>query len=92
MEKLFTSVGKRKLDERKYIYRNFKWGNFESEESILLDQSTLWTLNYKSISDPFEKRKNTRLQNPNININSLRNKFVLLAQMVHNNLDMLLIF
>ena len=92
MEKLFTSVGKRKLDKRKYIYRNFKWGNFESEESILLDQSTLWTLNYKSISDPFEKLKNTRLQNPNININSLRNKFVPLAQMVHNNLDVLLIF
>ena len=54
---------------------------FESEESILLDQSTLSTLNYMSISDPFEKRKNTRLKNPNrliiahLNINSLRNKF-----------------
>ena len=53
---------------------------FESEESILLDQSTLSTLNYMSISDPFEKLKNTRL-NPNrliiahLNINSLRNKF-----------------
>ena len=38
---------------------------FESEESILLDQSTMSTLNYESISDPFEKLKNTRLKNPN---------------------------
>ena len=35
---------------------------FESEESILLDQSTLSTLNYQSISDPFGKLKNTRIQ------------------------------
>ena len=54
---------------------------FESEDSILLDQSTLSTLNYKPISDPFEKLKNTRLKNPNrliiaqLNINSLRNTF-----------------
>ena len=34
---------------------------FESEESILLDQSNLSTLNYESILDPFEKLKNTRL-------------------------------
>ena len=52
-----------------------------SEESILLDQSTLSTLDYEPISDPFEKLKNTRLKNPNrliiaqFNINSLRNKF-----------------
>ena len=38
---------------------------FESEESILLDQSTFSTLDYESISDPFEKLKNTRLKNPN---------------------------
>ena len=38
---------------------------FESEESILLDQSTLSTLYYKSISDSFEKLKNTRLENKN---------------------------
>ena len=37
---------------------------FESEESILLDQSTLLTLNCESISDPFEKLENTRLKNP----------------------------
>ena len=30
---------------------------FESEESILLDQSSLPTLNYEPISDPFEKLK-----------------------------------
>ena len=52
---------------------------FESEKSILLDQSTLSTLEYEPISDPFEKLKNTRLKNPNrliiaqLHINSLRN-------------------
>ena len=52
---------------------------FESEESILLDQSTLSTLNYESISDPLAKLKNTRLKNPKrltiaqLNINSLHN-------------------
>ena len=30
---------------------------FESEESILLDQSSLPTLNYEPISDPFENLK-----------------------------------
>ena len=70
---------------------------FESEESILLDQSTLSTLNYESISDPYEKLKNTRLKNPNIliiaqlNINSLRNKFDSLVRMLHNDLAILLI-
>ena len=52
---------------------------FKSEELILLDQSTLSTLDYQRISDPFEKLKNTRLKNPNrliiaqFNINCLRN-------------------
>ena len=70
---------------------------FESEESILLDQSTLSTLDYEPISDPFEKLKNTRLKNPNrliiaqLNINSERNKFDSLVRMLHNNLDILLI-
>ena len=70
---------------------------FESEDSILLDQSTLSTLNYKPISDPFEKLKNTRLKNSNrliiaqLNINSLRNTFDSLVRMLHNNLDILLI-
>ena len=39
--------------------------NEESEESILSDQSTLSTLDYEPISDPFEKFKNTRLKYPN---------------------------
>ena len=54
-------------------------------------------MNYDSISDPFEKLKNTRLKNPNrltiaqLNINSLRNKLYSLVGMLHNNLDILLI-
>ena len=66
-------------------------------ESILLNQSTLSTLYYESNSDPFEKLKNTRLKNPNrfiiaqFNIHSLRSKFDLLVQTLHNNLDILLI-
>ena len=70
---------------------------FENEESILLDQSTLSTLDYESISDLFEKLKNTRLKNPNrliiaqLNINSLCNKFDSLVRMLHNNLDIPLI-
>ena len=70
---------------------------FESGESILLDQSTLSTLDCEPISEPFEKLKNTRLQNPNrliiaqLNINSLRNKFDSLVRMPHNNLEVLLI-
>ena len=70
---------------------------FESEESILLDQSTLSTLDYEPISDPFEKLKNARFKNPNrfmiaqLSINSLRNKFDSLVRMLHNNLDILLI-
>ena len=70
---------------------------FESDESVLSNQSTLSTLDYEPISDPFEKLKNTRLKSPNrliiaqLNINSLRNKFDSLVRMLHNNLDILLI-
>ena len=70
---------------------------FESEESILLDQSTLSTLDYDPISDPFEKLKNAKFKNPNrliiaqLNISSQRNKFDSLVRMLHNNLDVLLI-
>ena len=70
---------------------------FESEESVLLNQSTLTTLDYEPISDPFEKLKNTKLKNPNkliiaqLNINSLRNKFDSLVRMLQNNLDIQLI-
>ena len=76
---------------------NLSGVTFESEESVLLDQSTLSTLVYEPISDSFEKLKNTRLKNPNrliiaqLNINSLCRKFDSLVQMVHNNLDILLI-
>ena len=38
---------------------------FESEESLLLHQTTLSTLNYDSISDPFEKLNYTKHKNPN---------------------------
>ena len=54
-------------------------------------------MNYESISDPFEKLKNTRFKNPNrliiaqLNINPLRNKFDSLARTLHNNLDILLV-
>ena len=70
---------------------------FEIEESILLDQSTLSALDCEPISYPFEKLSNTRLQNPSrsiiaqLNINSLHKKFHSLVQMLHNNLDILLI-
>ena len=53
---------------------------FESKGSFLLDQGTLSTLNYESLSHPFENLKNTRLINPNrliigqLIINSLHNK------------------
>ena len=52
-------------------------------------------MNYDSISDPFEKRRNTRLKNPNrliiaqLDINSLRNNLDLLVQMIRNSLDVL---
>ena len=52
--------------------------------------------NYKLISGPFKKLKNTRLKNPNrlliaqLKINSLHNKFDSIIQMLHN-LDILLI-
>ena len=70
----------------------------ESDESFLLDQSMLSTLNYELVSDLFEKLKNTRLKNPNrliiaqFNINSLRNKFDTLVEMLRNNLDILINF
>ena len=70
---------------------------FEIEESILLDQITLSALDCELISYPFEKLSNTRLQNPSrsiiaqLNINSLHKKFDSLVQMLHNNLDILLI-
>ena len=70
---------------------------FENEESVLLNQRTLSTLDCEPISDTFRKLKNTRLKNPSrliiaqLNINSLRNKFDSLVRMLHNNPDILLI-
>ena len=70
---------------------------FESEESILIDQRMLSTLNYEPISYPFKKLKNTGLKNLNrliiaqLNINSLRDKFHSTVRMLHNNIDILLI-
>ena len=69
---------------------NFNEETFESEESILLDQSTLPSLHYELFSDPFEKIKTTRLRNPNrlitaqLNVNSLRNKFDSLVRLTIN--------
>ena len=70
---------------------------FESEESFLLDYSTLSTLNYELISDLLEKLKNTRIKNLNriiiaqLNVNSLRNKLESLVKMLRNSQDILLI-
>ena len=67
---------------------------FESEESFLLDQSTLLILNYESISYHFEKLKNTRLNNTNrlaisqLNITSLCSTNDSLVHMLHNNVDL----
>ena len=55
------------------------------------------TLNYESISNPFEKFEKTRLQNQNrlitaqLNIISLCKRFDSLVRMLHYSLDMLLI-
>ena len=71
--------------------------NFESEETFLLDQSTSLTLTYESILDSYSNIENIRSKNPNIlimvqlNINSLRYKFDSLVQILHSNVDILLI-
>ena len=71
--------------------------SIETLNEVTLDQSTLTTLNHKSISDPFERPKNTILKNPNrliiaqLSISSLSNKFDSLVRMLHNNPDILLI-
>ena len=50
------------LQKRQFPYSR---GVSSEEESFFLDRSSLLTLNYKSISDPFEKLKNIRIKNPN---------------------------
>ena len=70
--------------------------DFENEESFLLDQSTSSTLTHKLNLDPYSNIGNIRSKNPNrliiaqLNINSLRNKFDSLAEVLHSNVDILL--
>ena len=71
--------------------------DFESEESFLLDQSTSSTLTHKLNLDPYSIIENIRSKNPNrlimtqLNINSLTNKFDSLVEILHSNIDILLI-
>ena len=71
--------------------------NFENEESFLLNQSISSTLTNKLNLDPYSNIENIRSKNPNgliiaqLNINSLRNKFDSLAEILHSNVDILLI-
>ena len=71
--------------------------DFENEESFLSDQSTSQTLTHKLNLDPYSNIENIRSKNPNrliianLNINSLRNKFDLLVEILHSNVNILLI-
>ena len=71
--------------------------NIESQESFSLDQSTSSTLTHKLNIDPYSNIEKIRSNNPNrliiaqFNINSLRYKFGSLVEILHSNLDMLLI-
>ena len=71
--------------------------NFESEESFLLDQSPSLTLTHKLNLDPYSNIEKIRSKNPNrliiaqFHINSLRCKFDSLAQILHSNVDILLV-
>ena len=71
--------------------------DFESEESFSLDQSTSSTLTHQLNLDPYSNIENIRSKNPSrliiaqLNIISLRNKFDSLAEILHNNVDILLI-
>ena len=71
--------------------------DFENEESFLLNQSISSTLTNKLNLDPYSNIENIRSKNPNglitaqLNINSLRNKFDSLAEILHSNVDILLI-
>ena len=71
--------------------------SFGSKKSFLLDQSRFSTLNYESLSTLLEKKSkilDLKIQTmiiAQVNISFLRNKFDLLVQMLHSNLDILLI-
>ena len=69
--------------------------NFESEESFLLDESTSSTLTHELNLHSYSNIENIRSKNPNrliiaqLNINSLRNIFDSLVEILHSNLDIL---
>ena len=71
--------------------------NIESQESFSLDQSTSSTLTHKLNIDPYSNIEKIRSNNPNrliiaqFNINSLRYKFGSLVEILHSNVDILLI-
>ena len=71
--------------------------NIESEESFSLDQSTSSTLTHELNIYPYSNIEKIRSKNPNrliiaqLNINSLRYKFGSLVEILHSNVDILLI-
>ena len=71
--------------------------NFESEESFLLDESTSSTLTHELNLDPYSNIENIRSKNPNrliiaqLIINSQGYKFDSLVEILHSNVDILLI-
>ena len=71
--------------------------DFEGEESFLLDQSNRLTLTHELNLDPYWNIENIRSKNPNriiiaqLNIIFLTNKFDLLVEILHSNVDILVI-
>ena len=71
--------------------------DFEIEESVLLNQSTLSNSTRELNRDPYSNIEKIRSQNPKrliaaqLNINSLENKFDSLLEILHSNVDILLI-
>ena len=69
--------------------------DFQSEESFLLEPSTSSTSTLELNLDPYSNIENVRSKNPNrliipqLNINSLRNKFDSLVETLHSNVDIL---
>ena len=68
-----------------------------NEVSLILDQSTSSTLRHQLNLDRYSNIENIRSKNPNrlmiaqLNINSLRYKFDSLVEILHSNVDMLLV-
>ena len=71
--------------------------SLESEELFLLGESTSSTLTHDLNLDPYSNIENIRSKNPNrliivqLNIDSLRYKFDSLVEILHSNVDILLI-